>query len=326
MDYKCILHFRLRTRTEWKATRSTLVVDRALKLHHNLTNGHLSQTIINSVEKFVFFVGYGRSGHSIIASMMDAHPNMIIAHEFYLFDKWAKKVQSVRKKSSLFDNLYRNSYDSALQGWRTVQKDQKGYSLELGGTWQGKFDQLKVIGDKTAGDTAIRCHTSPEKFREMYQGLQDTVGIPIQVLHVVRNPYDMIATIALYNASHKHEVKIEASEDHKFNSSVHLSNAAASIFAKADGVVKMISVCHLDFLEIHIEDLIRDPKVVIQRICYFLELECSEEYLQKCYDKTFKTLSRSRDLVVWTPGLLARVQREKEKYPFFQRYSFSDDH
>jgi len=149
------------------------------------------------------------------------------------------------------------------------------------------------------------------------------VGIPIQVLHVVRNPYDMIATVVLYNASDKHEVKVEASQEHKFNSSVLLRNAVANVFAKADGVVKMINSCHLNILEIHIEDLIEDPKKVIQRICYFLELECSKEYLQKCHDKTFKTLSRSRDFVMWTPGLLARVQREKEKYPFFERYSFN---
>ena len=313
----------MQKQTEWRATRSTIAVERAIELHHNLTYGRLSKTTINSVEKFVFFVGYGRSGHSIIASMMDAHPNIIIAHEFYLFDKWAKKVPSVRKKSSLFNDLYRNSYDSALQGWRTPQKVQKGYTLELGGAWQGRFDQLKVIGDKTAGDTAMKCHHSPEKFKEMYQGLQDTVGIPIRVLHVVRNPYDMISTVVLYNALDKHEVKVEASQEHKFNSSVLLRNAVVNVFAKADGVVKMINSCHLNILEIHIEDLIEDPKKVIQRICYFLELECSKEYLQKCYDKTFKTLSRSRDLVMWTPGLLARVQREKEKYPFFERYSFN---
>ena len=182
-----LIHFRLQNQTEWKATRSTIAVERAMELHHNLTYGRLSQATINRVEKFVFFVGYGRSGHSIIASMMDAHPNIIIAHEFYLFDKWATKVPSVRKKSSLFNDLYRNSYKSALQGWRTPQKDQKGYTLELGEAWQGRFDQLKVIGDKTAGDTAMKCHHSPEKFKEMYQGLQDTVGIPIRVLHVVRN-------------------------------------------------------------------------------------------------------------------------------------------
>ena len=39
------------------------------------------------------------------------------------------------------------------------------------------------------------------------------------------------------------------------------------------------------------------PKVyTIQQICDFFEVECSEDYLQQCYDKTFKTLSRSRDL------------------------------
>ena len=36
----------------------------------------LSQQDVDGVEKFVFFVGYGRSGSSIIGSMMDAHPNM----------------------------------------------------------------------------------------------------------------------------------------------------------------------------------------------------------------------------------------------------------
>jgi hypothetical protein len=35
----------------------------------------------SSVRTFVLFVGYPRSGHSLIGSIMDAHPNIIIAHE-----------------------------------------------------------------------------------------------------------------------------------------------------------------------------------------------------------------------------------------------------
>ena len=35
-----------------------------------------------SVKKFVFFEGYGRSGHSIIGSLMDAHPHVIIPYQF----------------------------------------------------------------------------------------------------------------------------------------------------------------------------------------------------------------------------------------------------
>ncbi len=35
----------------------------------------------SKVHTFVLFVGYPRSGHSLIGSMIDAHPNAIIAHE-----------------------------------------------------------------------------------------------------------------------------------------------------------------------------------------------------------------------------------------------------
>ena len=35
-----------------------------------------TQEVINHIEKFVFFVGYPRSGHSIVGSLMDAYPHM----------------------------------------------------------------------------------------------------------------------------------------------------------------------------------------------------------------------------------------------------------
>lgn len=36
---------------------------------------------LSKIHTFVLFVGYPRSGHSLIGSIMDAHPNVIIAHE-----------------------------------------------------------------------------------------------------------------------------------------------------------------------------------------------------------------------------------------------------
>ena len=53
----------------------------------------LSPQVIAGVKKFVFFIGYGRSGHSIIGSIMDAHPHVVIAHEFFLFSKFPKLEQ-----------------------------------------------------------------------------------------------------------------------------------------------------------------------------------------------------------------------------------------
>ena len=42
------------------------------------------------VEKFAFFIGFTRSGHSIVGSFMDAHPNMIIAYQYKFFRQLSK--------------------------------------------------------------------------------------------------------------------------------------------------------------------------------------------------------------------------------------------
>ena len=52
--------------------------DTALYKHNN----SLSQNVIDGVKKFVIFIGYPRSGHSIVGSFMDAHPHMVITQLF----------------------------------------------------------------------------------------------------------------------------------------------------------------------------------------------------------------------------------------------------
>ena len=62
----------------------------------------LPKSVINHVNCFLFFVGYARSGHSIIASMLDAHPNVAIAHEYALFVKWEHEPAQHSNKTWLF--------------------------------------------------------------------------------------------------------------------------------------------------------------------------------------------------------------------------------
>lgn len=64
----------------------------------------LTRSVIDGVEKFVIFIGYPRSGHSIIGSYMDSHTNMIIAHEYPLFKNLSQKKMS---KYALFNVLYK---------------------------------------------------------------------------------------------------------------------------------------------------------------------------------------------------------------------------
>ena len=42
---------------------------------------------ITDVKTFVVFVGFARSGHSIVGALMDAHPDMVIAYEYNVYKK-----------------------------------------------------------------------------------------------------------------------------------------------------------------------------------------------------------------------------------------------
>ena len=59
---------------------------------------NLTKEVIDGIEKFVLFIGYPRSGHSIVGSLMDAHPHVVIANEFLLLKYW--KYFSDRQKDS----------------------------------------------------------------------------------------------------------------------------------------------------------------------------------------------------------------------------------
>ena len=283
------------------------------------------QDVIEGVEKFVFFIGYPRSGHSIIGSMMDAHPDMVIAHEFMLFRKWQGQ-QALKSKGRLFNALYRRSLLDATEGSRTMDRDSKGYTLQMEQSWQGRFRKLKVIGDKSGGMVAKLYAENPEDVWRSYQEIVDTVKIPVRVLHVVRNPYDMIATQCLFNASGVLGHKANATANHPYNNSENIIYKIQRLYTHASGINRILHEWGLDVLEIHSADHVRDPKGTMQRICDFLELECPEDYLQQCYDKTFKTLSRSRDLVVWSPETRKMVEEGMREFPFLHRYSFEKDY
>ena len=285
----------------------------------------LAQKDVDGVEKFVFFIGYPRSGHSIIGSMMDAHPDMIIAHEFMVFEKWPQQAAKLTNKAFLFNALYKDSYDDVTTGWRSSKEDKKGYTLQMKATWQGQFSRLRVIGDKSGGKVSYLYHESPETVQKSYRQLVETVQIPVHTIHVVRNPYDMIATQVLYTAAYEQSPnaparKIAASEDRKYDNPEMLMSMSKEQFKRAEGSKNMTEACNLTVLEIYDEDFIQDPKSTMKIICEFLDLECTEEYLQLCYDKTYRSMSRTRNWVKWTPEALKYVSNQIKDYPFFHRY------
>ena len=170
----------------------------------------LPQTVIDRVNTFVFFVGHGRSGHSIVGSLMDSHPHMVISHELDLFKKLSHGLLAPTK-SAIFNAIWENtkqtinaslnaSMESAIRA-----RSNKGYTLLVDGLYQGKYvDYVDVIGDKKAGSTTEKFYTQPEKWKRVFNILT-SLGVTLKVIHVIRNPYDNIATLALLSSSKTHK-------------------------------------------------------------------------------------------------------------------------
>ena len=320
----------------------------------------LPASVINGVEKFVFFIGYQRSGHSIIGSFMDAHPHMVIAHEFMLFAKWKEMEEKyalsgeknpLRNKEMLFNELYRDSCADANHGWRSGQLRNKNYSLSVDSQWQGRYDRfIKVLGDKSGGATTTVYTSSPHQFEQFLSEMKETVGVPIRVLHVVRNPYDMIATDALYSEGKRRRDKtgvrqavfvsnvkrnltelraagkVEAFKAARLNNLTLLESRTKSITRLANGNKNIIHLIgEENVLELHNVDLVNDPISTLRKICVFLDIDCSDSYLKTCADKVFKTISNTRELVVWPDSTKRKVEALIKQHTFFQRYSYDKD-
>jgi hypothetical protein len=276
------------------------------------------------VEKFVIFVGYPRSGHSIVGSMMDAHPNMIIAHEYNLFRQWVKSPAKHSHRTHLYSVLLKNSMESAMSGWRSERKSIKGYTLGVGTQWQANFTRLRVIGDKSGAVTAQEYEKYPERFLSILEQLKQVTGVPIRVIHVVRNPYDMISTRLLYADGEK-KAKLPATEERRHCNDYGLGYHINRTFGIVKSVHALLKRTNLTVLDVHHADLIGNPKRTISMICRFLNLPHPEEYLNVCEKKTYSKHPKTRLLVHWPIKMVEMVHQLSRPYSFLWRYSFEGD-
>ena len=303
----------------------------------------LPQNVISGVKKFLFFVGYPRSGHSIIGSILDAHPNVVIAHEYNLFEKLPLVIarNSTRGQTNftaeaakeLFNQLYQNSYENVfLNGTRSENK--KGYNLTLNGTWQGSYkDQVLVIGDKYGGGSANLYAQNSTEFKRIYNILLEMIQIPVVIIHCVRNPFDIISTRLLVRVQFHQDQKYPVTESFaesknrtaKFRNNTLLLKSIISTFKQADSVSRMTnSVFNKSMvLEVHNHELVSDPEKTMYKLCHHLGIVCSPNYVRSCARKVFPKVSRTRFAVDWPEVWKLMVERRKNVYPFFKRYSFN---
>jgi hypothetical protein len=99
---------------------------------------------------FCLFVGYGRSGHSVVGGLLDAHPNAAVSHELNAVKRFFEGVP----RDDLFDEIFARANEQARTGRVASRAGGGAYALNLDA--QGKADScaVTVLGDKKGVATA----------------------------------------------------------------------------------------------------------------------------------------------------------------------------
>ena len=287
----------------------------------------LPQEVIAGVEKFVIFVGKGRSGTTITASLMDAHPNMIVSNEYFHNTKvsWKspKLLQLVKNKTDLFNRFYEQSWEDSRHGVTSIRRALSGHHYGVGivsnFSWHGTYKELKVIGDKDNEEFVRFYQKDPIYFRRIIKQLSDTLQIPIHVIHAIRNPYDAIAAKCLYIP----RIRGILTKTKGYNDQRCLRYSMQDYFSVERSVMRMMNdELNLKILDIHNADFVKRPIETVMKICKFLEVDCPEGYLQACKEKAYASPSKSRRLVAWSKEMVKKIDEEMQSIPFFQRYSY----
>ena len=295
------------------------------------TMSRVPSDVFAGIKKYVFFMGHGRSGHSIIGSLMDAHPHVVIAHQFHIFDNFDEfnKVPSQQWRDHFFELLYNDSVTDAAS---VLTDTGKGYSLEVEDSWQGKFDEyIEVIGDKSGASTTKHYIKHNEQFRKDYLKLKQELSIPMHIIYALRNPFDIISTklnYALTNREEYRSKKLASTAVRKLKvADSRLTRETNFFFDRVRAAIESIDGLfgRENVLTVHNCDLVDDPRGIISRIFQFLEVDVSEHYLDLCAAKVFKSVSQSRDTIEWTPEAIQMVERRMKEYKMLGRYSFTSD-
>jgi Sulfotransferase family len=127
--------------------------------------------------------------------------------------------------------------------------------------WSGRARRtLRVIGDKRAGVFVRALADHPD----LLEWTRTVVGVPLRLVHVVRNPWDNIAAMSQW-----HALSIDESIGYYF--------AHCQVTGRLHRFVSP-----REMITVHHEHLVENPAAGLAGLCEFLGLDHDAAYLSAC--------------------------------------------
>jgi hypothetical protein len=242
------------------------------------------------VQRFCFFVAPARSGHSIVAHLLSAHPDVLISDElnalqYFIEGYSAPQVYALIKvQDARFQRRKRmkSGYDYSVEG--TAQGDEKKHPL--------------VIGDAKGQDSMAILARNPE----LIDQVRAVVGVPLRVILHVRHPFDITAT------------KMRRRE-------TDLADATNRVIKVSQKIDKVVDRLHEEelLLQTH-EELIADPKGQLEKLFRFLDVEPIPEIITACASRIWSKPNLTRKSIDWGPGERERLIEAMRQSKLFAHY------
>jgi hypothetical protein len=249
-----------------------------------------SRVDFSQLKTFVLFLGNPRSGTTLVRSIIDAHPNAIIANELHT----VRQMKAGASWKKIRKNICINSRNfKANPVWTD-------YSYGIPGA--GKKTKIHIIGDKRAAGTVHEFSLHPHLVPE----LKALIPLPLKVIRCVRNPYDVIAT-----RTRRNELDADQNIERYF-----------SIEQEAQLILEQLQPSGVKY--VYSEELIGDPGATINGLASFLELDEVPGYIEACKSILYPSPNLSRYHAGFTPEQLTRIEFETKKLSHLGYYLRDD--
>lgn len=247
----------------------------------SLFHDAFTQEELAQLRSFCLFLGYPRSGSTLVASMLTAHPDVLLGHELDVagFIRWhASRNQLFHAIRSSFDE-----FEKAGRRW-------EGYDYRIGTQGADGYRRLEVIGDKEAAMSTVRIGRD----LSLLERTARTVAIPLKLVHVVRNPFDNIATMYLRGRYPILRLPLAA---------------CIADFTRMAQTIERVKreIPKSDIFELHLETLVERPRESLEGLCSFLVLDADPEYVDAAA-MIVQAPKPSRDRVAWTASDVRAVE------------------
>lgn len=263
-------------------------IEALLRSHAETIGHHLPDERLP--QKLVLFVGQSRSGHSLVGSLIDAHPDAAIAHEIHALKhllrgaELSELTRAIRLNAHLFD---------------LVGRAYTGYDYRVPGQWQGRSRDLVLVGDKKGNGTTRLLRRHPDSLAR----IEARLGRPIHLINVIRQPLDNIATKAM-------------------RTGVSLAEATRRFLANAETLDRLTKDRPDQVRAVYLDALSAEPETVLAELIDWLGLSSDASgYLDACADLVFVRPKRTRDQVDWPPGLVDSIRTNLARYPALAHFA-----